>query len=384
MSDRHIPALDGIRGFAVLFVIAFHCRTILPGNGPAYLLIRALDLGWLGVDLLFVLSGFLITGVLLDTRGSAAYFRMFYARRALRIFPLYLAYLFLILIVVRFAYVWIFGSDGWRATESWWYLTYLENWQMDHGMGDKYLGHLWSLAIEEQFYLIWPAVVWTFSSRRLAWGCLLLAVLAPVCRSIVGMQAEAAYRLTPCRIDALALGALVAIGVREYREAFSRWVGYVFAATFMGFLIVVSRLHFNFWNDLKMSVTGASLVDMTCACVVFYAATLRQGSLHRVLTIPLLRSFGKYSYAMYVTHAIIVELLQPVFVGLIGRGGGLLFWFCLYFSATVAITLGVAWLSWQMIEQPFLRLKRFFPYRARLQFAGASQANSEACSLPSL
>ncbi len=368
MRDRHIPALDGIRGIAVLLVIAFHCRSILPGSGPTYLLLRAVDLGWSGVDLFFVLSGFLITGILLDTRHSPTYFRTFYARRILRIFPLYFVYLFVILVLVRFAGIWISGSDDWGNAKPWWYLTYLANWQRSHGIDDKYLGHLWSLSIEEQFYLIWPAVIWMIPPRRLAWWCLPLVVLAPVCRLIVGMQAEAAYRLTPCRMDALVLGAFVAIGVREFRETCDRLASYVSGFALMGFLMVVSQLHSGFWNDTKMATYGASLVDVVFACVVFAGATCSGGTLHRVLTAPLLRICGKYSYAMYIMHVIVVESLQPIVVSLLGKHVSFLIQYVLFFPAVAGITLGTAWVVWRTVELPFLRLKRLFPYQARERF----------------
>jgi hypothetical protein len=149
---------------AILLVLAFHCRVAFSGTQEIPLpILRVLDLGWSGVDLFFVLSGFLITGILLDSRESHGYFRTFYARRVLRIFPLFFAYLFLVLVVFRYAWIWYSGRDLWSATNPWWYFSYLLNWKPDHGYNDLYLGHLWSLAIEEQFYLVWPLVVWLLS-----------------------------------------------------------------------------------------------------------------------------------------------------------------------------------------------------------------------------
>jgi len=362
MKDRHIPALDGIRGIAVLLVIAFHCRSILPARGSVYLLLRVLDLGWSGVDLFFVLSGFLITGILLDTRHIPTYFRTFYARRVLRIFPLYFVYLFLILVVVRFAAIWISGSDYWSSVHPWWYLTYLSNWQPGHGVKDKFLEHLWSLSIEEQFYCIWPTVIWIVRPRRLVWWCAPLLVLAPVFRWLVGMQADAAYRLTSCRMDTLMMGAIVAVGIREFRETCGRVVGYVLPAASLGFLAVVVSLRDGFWNDSRMSVFGASLIAMVYACMVFAGATCEAGPLARLLTAPLLRTCGKYSYAMYIVHLIVFQSLQPAVASLIGGRVSPFFLYAVFFSLVTGITLGAAWISWRAVEQPFLRLKRLFPY----------------------
>ena len=362
MKDRHIPALDGVRGIAVLLVIAFHCRSILPSSGPTYLLLRFLDLGWSGVDLFFVLSGFLITGILLDTRHLPNYFRNFYARRILRIFPLYFLYLFVILVAVRPAATWISGADSWSNVRPWWYLTYLANWQPGHGVEDRYLGHLWSLAIEEQFYCIWPAVIWIVRPRRMALWCVPPIVLAPLFRWMAGMQDEAAYRLTSCRMDALILGAFVAVGVREFRETCDRLVRYVFGAAFLGFLWVVSQLRAAFWHDPKMSILGASLIAVEYACLVFAGATCKGGPLGRLLTWPFLRTCGKYSYAMYIVHLSVFQSLEPVVAGALRERVSAFVLYGVFFSVVVGITLGTAWMSWRVVEQPFLRLKGRFAY----------------------
>jgi len=352
-------------------VIAYHCGARLPSSGHTYLLLRALDLGWSGVDLFFVLSGFLITGILLDTRGSTGYFRTFYARRALRIFPLYFAYVAAILLLVR------------PGPDPWWYLTYLSNWHFGHGGRDLYVGHLWSLAIEEQFYLVWPAVVWLVPRRKLAWGCLALALLAVACRSIVGMDDGAAYRLTPCRMDGLALGAFLAIGMREFRTALDRWSAPALAVSLTGFLTVVSQLQSGFWNDAKMWTIGASLIAVVYACAVFAAATAQGGAYRRILASRLLGTFGKYSYAMYVFQIVVLSRLEPVRLRL-PRSGSLVLVpaYCLYFAAVVGVTFGAAWVSWRVLEQPVHRLRRLFPYGGVLPEAGDGGGGRETARIP--
>ena len=207
---NRLPALDGLRGIAVLLVLAFHCRYFFPPWMEKSARPTLDVLGWSGVDLFFVLSGYLITGILLDTKDSSSYFRTFYARRSLRIFPLYFSFVAAVLLLAQ-----------WRV-HGFWYLTYLSNWQPGHGVNDGYLSHLWSLAIEEQFYLIWPAVVWFVPPGRLKWICIALAVTAAGLRPFAGSQDQAAYRLTPCRMDSLALGAFVAIGMRHFEATLRR------------------------------------------------------------------------------------------------------------------------------------------------------------------
>jgi peptidoglycan/LPS O-acetylase OafA/YrhL len=351
-TGRHIPTLDGLRGIAVLLVILYHCGARIPSTTGTYLLQRVLDLGWSGVDLFFVLSGFLITGILLDTRESLSYFRTFYGRRVLRIFPLYFAYLTAVLLLVHP------GPDPWS------YLTYLSNWYFGQGGRDLYVGHLWSLAIEEQFYLAWPAIVWLMPRRKLAWGCAGLVAVALACRIVVGMDALAAYRLTPCRMDGLALGAFVAIGMKEFRGTLDRWAPATLAVSLTGLLLVVARLQSGFWNDPKMWTIGASLVVIVYACVVFTAATARDGIYRRILASRALGVFGKYSYAMYVFQIVVLARLEPFRLRLPGSDSPAFFGgFVLYCAAVVGVTLAAAWLSWRILEHPFHRLRRFFPYR---------------------
>src|SRR5512137_2924489 len=214
----HHPALDGMRGVAVLMVLAFH---LLHVDGEGGTLERAIlgatRSGWAGVDLFFVLSGFLITGILLDARGGPGYFRAFYARRVLRIFPLYYAYLAVLFLAVPAL---LPALDVRRETQGWLW-TYLGNVLFAREGGfqaSPFTGHFWSLAVEEQFYLFWPFLVWLLPRRWLAAACLGLVAGAFALRFAIHrttFNATAAYVLTPARMDALAMGALVAIAARE-------------------------------------------------------------------------------------------------------------------------------------------------------------------------
>src|SRR5208337_5027606 len=159
MYGNKLHSLDGLRAIAIILVFFHHLKGLIPVTSlPVYYLRWYVGLGWMGVDLFFVISGFLITGILMDTRTAGNYFSGFYARRILRIFPVY--YLLLISVIVAETLL-----NNPRVTNSlplpadrWLYFCYLMNWlKLWKGQyGENYLGHCWSLAVEEQFYLVWP------------------------------------------------------------------------------------------------------------------------------------------------------------------------------------------------------------------------------------
>jgi peptidoglycan/LPS O-acetylase OafA/YrhL len=369
---KHIQQLDGIRGLAILLVLAFHSRVVFATTAEIpYFGFRLLGLGWSGVDLFFVLSGFLITGILIDSRDSSTYFRTFYARRVLRIFPLYFFYLFLVLVVCRYGWRWYAREDLWQSTNSLWFVTYLMNWMPADASGKRFLYHLWSLAIEEQFYLVWPAVVWFFPRRRLTWVCAALAASAFATRCWMSgaiASTETIYEMTPCRLDCLAVGAFVAIGVRDFRPLLDRWCPRAFAVCTAGFLVVAAVSPNPVWSDLPMRTLGASLLAVGYGCVVFRAATARTGWACRLFSSRLLGQFGKYSYGMYVLHAAPWEMTAFLVRALDHRRlpeAMILAIKYAYLPALTAASFGLAWLSMRFMEHPFLSLKSRFPYGER-------------------
>jgi peptidoglycan/LPS O-acetylase OafA/YrhL len=221
-AESRLPALDGLRGVAILLVLMNHFTAFPPDVPLSRTLYQVAYFGWAGVDLFFVLSGFLITGILFDTKGSAHYFRNFYMRRVLRIFPLYYGVLVVLFVLVplvhqyapvvqqvadRQGWLWLYGVNLNIALEGKWLFggDWLE------------LGHFWSLAVQEHFYLLWPALVLLLNRRSLM---LLCGLSVPVALGIrvallkAGMDPAGAYVLTPCRMDSLALGGLLAPAVR--------------------------------------------------------------------------------------------------------------------------------------------------------------------------
>jgi len=367
-SSKHVPELDGVRGLAILFVLVFHARAVYANFSEIPLpIFRVLDLGWSGVDLFFVLSGFLITGILLDSRESKTYFRTFYIRRALRIFPLYFAYVLLVMVAVRPIYRWFAHEDPWSATNPWWYVTYLLNWKADHGFDDLYLGHLWSLAIEEQFYFVWPLIVWLCPKKKLVWLCGSVALASLALRFYMysrGVWPEAIYRLTPTRMDALALGSLAAIGIRNFRTLCERLIVPAAALSGFGVLILVSRARATYWGDMWVGSLGTFFLAVLYTALVFAAATQHSSGLSTFLRYEPLRKVGKYSYAMYVLHSIPYNLsVDWTRNWLNGKNAEfVVISKALYFPALIGMAFLAGWLSWNLLEKRVLRFKQGFRY----------------------
>lgn len=215
LSVPHSPVLDAVRGLAILQVLIWHylVPTLNHHNTMVSRLVSAsLNLTWTGVDLFFVLSGFLIGGILIDNRAATNLFGVFYARRVLRIIPLY---------GLTIAAYRLFGG----ADFLWPYLTFTQNmvWASDGHWGPAWTGVTWSLAVEEQFYLVLPLVVWCSSPRVLPVVALALCAMAPIARLLCAdwlyTSPYAAYLLMPCRMDALFGGVLVAWLVRRQSSA---------------------------------------------------------------------------------------------------------------------------------------------------------------------
>lgn len=375
-GSRHVSSLDGLRGIAILLVLAVHLvlAGVVPEQPSAALALRKLMwCGWSGVDLFFVLSGFLITGILLDSRESENYFRVFYMRRVLRIFPLYyfaiLACVVLLpLLALRFAGLWALypRPAGWLS-----YLFYYQNWWMPlreptHGI----LGHFWSLGVEEQFYLVWPACVLLLPTKRLPWMCLVGAVAAMVLRFTLarpGPASEFILECTATRFDSLLIGGFVAFAVRRAGlfERARKVSAVVFVASFAVIAAINLIGHETLSRGYYTQTLGFTFYALAYACVVLWAfAQNGTGTwLDRALNQRGLRMFGRYSYGIYVYHGPIYFALASLLnrYPWYGRsvGMGLLASF-----AFVGTSLGVAVLSFRYLESPFLRMKRFFKVRS--------------------
>jgi peptidoglycan/LPS O-acetylase OafA/YrhL len=368
-----IPALDGVRGLAILLVLAHNLNPFDDG-GP--LLERgvelACDFGWVGVQLFFVLSGYLISGILLDSRGAPGYYRRFFARRVLRIFPLYYGLLVLLLLVLPglgLAPERLLADHENRI----WLWTYLINWAQPLGAGVAAFPHFWSLAVEEQFYLVWPFVVSRTTPRRLVAVAIALAAVGFGSRlglRLAGAGKEGPYMFTICRIDALGLGALVAALLRipAYRERILHWRGRIAFGASTLFVAGMFATHRYVRTTFLGQTVGYTILAITFAAVVLLAVLDHErghGTVGGALNHSVLRSFGTYSYAIYLFHQPLNQMVgEPWLHSLLPRGAGL-GGGAAYMAAATAASYALALVSYHGYEKHFLALKRYFPLARR-------------------
>jgi peptidoglycan/LPS O-acetylase OafA/YrhL len=388
--EQHIPALDGIRGIAILAVILHHCRFLLNAAYPFQrIVVKSFELGWSGVVLFFVLSGFLITGILLDSRTSPNYFSTFYARRFLRIFPLYYGYLALTFVGVRIFHGVAGGIDPLAHVNPWWYLSYVQNFRPNTVIMDPFLGHLWSLAVEEQFYLLWPLLILLVRPGALSWIC---AALVPLSLGIrlhyaghtPGLDAFV-NTFTPASLDSLACGALVALAVRSavWRRRAARFVRPFLLACMIWFCILGWRAGGLFEYLPLIQTWGITALTLLFAALIFIAATSSRGVSSAFFELRALRFTGKISYGLYVLHPMVMALLLPVFAAYPTNAVVDLALntekICLVLLTSMALAAG----SWFYFEKPILGLKKRFPYErsralARRATIGGPQQSSES------
>lgn len=361
---KHILALDGVRGVAVALVMLDHFWPKTITGGP---LAALASRGWLGVDLFFVLSGALISGILLQTRESPHFFRNFYARRTLRIFPLYYLFLAACFIVFPVSQGGAYWSTPFMqaAGSPAWYIVYLTNFKLAlTGFDPPHaIRILWSLAVEEHFYLLFPLAVWYCSRKqlvRLLWGAIVLAI---VVRSYLlyrlPEQHELQYVLTPSRIDALALGCLLTVVLRSgLRLPPPRWWAGA-GVVLLGLVGLTTRFSL---LDSGFRSVGYTLVATAFALLLGWVFLDPDGSGTRWLRWSPLRYLGTISYGVYVLHVFVGAAANDAldhFGVLIGMDTVRPF-------VKVAASLLVAALSWHLFESPILRFKRRFEVAAAL------------------
>ncbi len=297
---KHVTELDGVRGLAILMVICFH---YFPGVGIA-------SPGWMGVDLFFALSGYLITGRLLLTRGREDYFKVFYLNRMLRIFPLY----YLVLIVF-YAAVFLLtknanvGRLAFYTQHAPAFFFFTENWTfIRYGLpAEAYLNHFWSLAIEEQFYLVWPLVIYFISSAKMrltAWAGILAVVI--IFRFVIYEyggegNGQICYFNTLCRLDSFVMGAALCQCKLSGFVIPKKWV-MLLKGLMVAMLIGISVLYLNAdrFSGFRQ-IFGYSCVAVFCTTIIWIAAG-RKHRLSEMFNNNILRYCGKISYGLYIFH----------------------------------------------------------------------------------
>ena len=362
VSTRHYVALDGLRGVAILSVMLYHFTGGYQGTNPVLRLWGFIaDAGWMGVDLFFALSGFLITGILYDAALAEHKVKNFYARRALRIFPLFYAILFGLLLLTPVLHF------HWHS-EHLFYFFYLSNvavlFKPDFQPPSRWinLGHLWSLAVEEQFYLLWPFIVWRIRQReRLLWIIVAVLIAGPLLRCLLlteGMDSVSMSRLLLTRADSLLFGGGVALLTRGPSVDRIPAKGIMLiSASLLAILLCLA--HGPQATSPWISTIGYSSIAALSASFIYLA---QQGSnwVSTLFDQPFLQFFGRYSYGLYLFHGLYFVYLrhmsgvveQRVHSGLLAQ----LLMVVLGFGLSIALAL----LSYHLFEAPILKLKYRF------------------------
>jgi peptidoglycan/LPS O-acetylase OafA/YrhL len=337
---KRIPQLDGLRSIAILMVFLFHAFQV-----PVF---------WSGVDLFFVLSGYLITGILLRLKeqkdGGPLVLRLarsFYIRRACTILPPFVGFLFVLTLFFRvpWAHLW------------YWYAFFDANFATATRHDSvRAMVPLWSLAVEEQFYFIWPWVVFFASEKTLKKVAFGIVLAAPVLRAIFTPAFSSqwpVYSLTPFRADTLACGAAIALltqkdpGWIERNHGRAAW----FTSAAVAIFVMLSTIHTFRWtaNNVLFNLLGYSLLTAIFGGTVVYVLGAQRGIVHSILSTKTLGYLGLISYTFYLYHWGVMLLLE--------QRAHLSFWvYPLSFLVTVAISA----ISWHFFESPILRMSRFF------------------------
>ncbi len=302
-----LPTLDGLRAIAILLVVP-HNLNLIATFGGTQPVVAALHRGWIGVQLFFVLSGFLITRILLDARDAPDYYRSFFVRRALRIFPLYYAVLLVLFVLLPALGLVSLESDPMVELSYW---AYFSNWYGPFHHGPEAVSHFWSLAIEEQFYLLWPFVIHRRSAEWVMRLCLAIAaasLLLRVAMLVAGTPTQAIYQFLVTRMDALALGGAVAAAFRI--PSIASWAlnrrQFMLGASFLS--IAAGAAISGGYNSLSPMTLSLGYTFLAVAFALLVAAGAAADHLGRAgwlgaLRWSPLRRVAKYSYAMYVLRS---------------------------------------------------------------------------------
>lgn len=347
----YISELNALRAVGVVAVILFH---LWPSSSTPW---GPLRLSWILMDSFFVLSGFLITGILLDSRERPDYYKSFYVRRVLRIFPLYYVVITLVTLALLFQHgdniaMRTWGSPGW-------FFVYLGNFPtaIRNTWPAKPFGPLWSLQVEEQFYLLFPLLVHRLKKGTLArvlWGLVAFSLIARLCVYwlLPGNQ-SVQYVLLPLRMDGLALGAWVALRFRQGPWALRKGRVTIGMAGWTTFAIVIGLLGGS-WDNAIIRTIGFFISSVACTYILLWLILYRGSRLTAVLRSQPIQYLSKISYALYLLHMLVRETVATILTRTIGAS---------YLNDGFAnlalvflLSLIAASISWRFLESPLLRL----------------------------
>ena len=348
INKGYYPHLDGLRAVAVILVLLVHSGFF------------AFNIGWIGVPVFFVLSGFLITGILLDNRHSEHYFSTFYLRRILRIFPIYYLVLFFL-----FAWGLIMNYD---VSQFFYYLFYLQSFTISANQqpifANGLMGHTWSLSVEEIFYLIWPAIVFMISRKNLGRTCFVLIAFSIAFKLYQVKSGTETMALLSVfgNLDCLMTGALLSLYLdkNNFPDLPVKLKLYFLTISLATLLLIISQ-YVNF--DARLRLLFKILLSVSVSWFSFFLimnliqSGAKAGFVSKILTNNSVLFLGKISYGIYLYHVPVYEFissfifhyhipLNPVMALLI----------------KISITILIAAISWRLIEKPILRLKNKWQY----------------------
>jgi peptidoglycan/LPS O-acetylase OafA/YrhL len=369
----HVPGLDSLRGITILWTLFYHFNYIHGG-------VNVLEKGYIAwalmgvaaIDVFFVISGFLITGILLDSKESPTFYRTFYSRRALRIFPLYYAFLIAWFIVMPA----VLGDPNVGrpfGIEAWYWLygqNILISTVAPHVLPPRTY-HLWSLALEEQFYLTWPLAVGLLNRANLKKLCIGLIIIAPIYRTVLwlaGVNYEIGFFILPGRADTLAVGCLLAIIARE-PGGFQRARRFAKPGMIVGMAVIVATMivtggfypQVPFIRTVGMTFSALAAVSVTILTVALPPTSL----LSRMINLKALLYVGAISYGVYVFHWPVEFLANRwgfTIDSVSGQFANRMAGQAAYSLTLVAITLVLSAASWHLFEKPILGLRKYLPY----------------------
>jgi peptidoglycan/LPS O-acetylase OafA/YrhL len=358
INRAYYPALDGLRGIAILLVLFYHNFSYVP----------MFEFGWLGVDLFFVLSGFLITDILLQTKGTKNYLKNFYVRRILRIFPIYYLCLFLFIIVMPRLTKVDFDMTYYSDNQSWLWI-YLQNWlyiAKQTPQGASHLQHFWSLAVEEQFYMVWPLVVLLCRKMKtmlyIITGVLVFVLATRVVLWMNHIESVSYFNLyTFSRIDGLCIGCILSltryINVDFIRNNLKKIVLCLVVGNVL-FLLV--KKGFNLSIPYLGTFGYFSLASLFG--ILVYITITEENKIIKTLNNRYLKFFGKISYSLYVFHWPIYLIVFPYVEAAVQNISKTNLFSSQLIGSSVCsiVAVGISILSYKYFESFFLRLKKHF------------------------
>jgi peptidoglycan/LPS O-acetylase OafA/YrhL len=344
---KYIKQLDGIRAIAALMVMFFHFFQNLETNSKFYLGIKKISFfGQTGVSLFFVLSGFLITRILLSTREDKNYFKNFYLRRALRIFPLY----YLFLIIYYFLIPLISNSQFVPFNQQIYYWIYIQNFATTFNWKSSGPDHFWSLAVEEHFYLFWPLMVYFIQNKKIKIGILLIIVLAFISRLFFVENNIDVFYFTLTRMDELALGALLATFEKNGELIYTKTKFFLISIIILVIPTIILWIETTGKAISLVQLFKFNLISLIYFCLIGLVVCLKNESfLNKVLRGKFFIYTGKISYGLYVYHPLcffmISVLLKVTYVPI-------------SFFLSFLLTYLIASISYYFYESYFISLKK--------------------------